>query len=200
MTNAFINLSANQEMVACPVCKVNTRPTELDNHFLKVHLHGHAELLPDFRKALTMNTNLGLVICCHCKQSIKLWKLPGHFFRAHGALYPNVKPPLGTLKPKAAARSAHRLSSVLDIQTGLANVTLANFKALLQKSRLEATTVERCECRKVVVFVEVARNKLKAFDVDSRRRLTGPHSCDGPKSESIHALLGGAVDSNRRKH
>lgn len=200
MAMSEIDPRQNGPWVPCPMCKANLRPENLNKHLIQVHLLGHPELLPDFQKALSMDQHGTELTCIHCRKSLKRGKLPGHFLRVHSELY--LKSPLANRpkNPADASSQSRSLSAVVDAQTGLANVVPSKFDEMLRSHRLAARTAERCECRKVVVFVDLEPRRLKAFDVDHRYRLIGAHSCDGPRSESIHAFNGGAVDSNRRKH
>jgi hypothetical protein len=193
-------------LTQCPLCRAECSAKNLNRHLTQVHLRGHSELLMDFLKALATDPQGETLKCVHCDVVTKKGKLPGHFLRVHLALYPNslvlrlfrAANPNVVVNAKPQVRTI--LSSVVDSQTGMANIELSKFADFLKASRLEANSVERCVCRKVVVFVEIEPGKLKAFDIDHRRRLTNLHLCDGPKSESIYAFSGGAIDSNRRKH
>lgn len=67
----------------------------------------------------------------------------------------------------------------------------------LAKSR----SIERCDdCRKRIIHLEMDSGKLKAFDVEQSRVISGVHICSGKKGESIYAWQGGIIDSNRKKH
>ena len=65
-----------------------------------------------------------------------------------------------------------------------------------------ASESESCDnCRKRIVFLEVERQKHKAFDVGKRREIVGVHICNrSGEAGSIYAFSGGAIDSNRRRH
>jgi len=199
--------SSRFELVQCPLCRAECLAKNLNRHLTQVHLRGHSELLMDLLKALATDPQGEALKCVHCNVVTKKGKLPRHFLRVHLALYhPNslAQRLFGESNPSAVVNTKPQvrgtLSTVVDVQTGLANVEPTKFADFLKASRLVAKRVERCDCRKVVVFVEVELGKLKAFDVDHRHRLTNPHLCVGPKSESIYAFSGGAIDSNRRKH
>jgi hypothetical protein len=186
----------------CPVCNANVRSDNLKNHIVKVHLLQRPELHSDFMKSISNGfaDDAGLLLTCiHCNLTIKKGRLPGHFLRSHLGLY-EKSVARADYKNSQHSQGTRRLSTVVDAQTGMPDVAADKFAEYLNRGRLIARKVERCECRKPIVFVDVQPGKLKAFDVDSHNRLTDSHSCDGPKSESIHAFNGGAVDSNRRKH
>jgi len=188
------------DLVQCPLCRTKLPPKKLQHHLIKLHLNGHSELLADVLKANALDPNGPAVKCIHCKSLVKRSRIPEHFWRVHGVLYgqPIVAKEPRSTRPKLPAGTP--LNAVVDAQTGMANVVPGKFDELLRNLRLAARSVERCECRKVVVFVDLEPRVLKAFDVDRQGRLIGAHACDGPRSESIHAFNGGAVDSNRRKH
>lgn len=188
------------DLVQCPLCSAKVQPKNLNRHLIKLHVNGHPELLPDVLKANALDPHGPAVKCIHCKSLVKRNRIPEHFLRVHGVLYGQsglAKEPRST-RPKLPAGTP--LKAVVDTQTGMANVVPGKFDEMLRNLRLAARWVERCECRKVVVFVDLEPRVLKAFDVDRHGRLIGAHSCDGPRSESVYAFNGGAVDSNRRKH
>ena len=55
------------------------------------------------------------------------------------------------------------------------------------------------DCRKKIVYLEVYKNKLKAFDVDHDSRIFVTHVCE-ILSDSVYTYSSGIIDSNRRKH
>lgn len=60
---------------------------------------------------------------------------------------------------------------------------------------------DKCShCGLLVVLLEVESSRLKAFDINSKGTIRGSHTCRDPKSDSIYAYSGGAIDSNRRRH
>lgn len=182
----------------CKLC--GAKVSRLNRHYVHVHLHDHSELLDDFLEALADETHGDRLKCKHCNMISTVDRLPRHYLSVHGAHYLKLLAKNVANTPTPNPNIHKPLKSVVDIQTGMGNVDPRKFEELLHKLRLTARKSERCECKKTIVFVALEPNRLKAFDVDHLNRLTGPHSCDGPRSESVFAFNGGAIDSNRRKH
>lgn len=75
--------------------------------------------------------------------------------------------------------------------------------ALSEGKKYIAKVVERCDsCHRKVVFLDVGKNQVKAFDVNPDKTIAGTHACDMTnRSESLRGTVqAGIVDSNRRKH
>lgn len=202
MTTKKIPEDSVNVLLQCPLCRVMLGAQNIDRHLVRVHCLGRPELLPDVKKVLLQDKREDELTCkcLFCKQTLKPSKLPGHLWRVHNELY--VRSPLAlknikNLEPSAADR---RLTTVIDAQTGLANVAAKEFEAMLRTHRLVAKTVETCVCKMSIAYIDLFQGRHKAYDVDSMHRLIGAHSCDGQRSKSIYAFAGGAVDSNRRKH
>jgi hypothetical protein len=73
----------------------------------------------------------------------------------------------------------------------------------LGKWNWKATGVERCDiCLSRIVWLDVGKGAVKAFDVDEDRTIVGTHACDDSarRGHSIRTVCGGAIDSNRRRH
>lgn len=111
-------------------------------------------------------------VCEHCGESVRRDRLARHIRRVHKAPVDNR--PLGKM-----------------VLEGIANGV-----------RWEAASVERCNsCRSHVVFLDVGAGVNKAFDIDESKKILGTHACDVvSRSESVRAVSGGAIDSNRRRH
>lgn len=59
-----------------------------------------------------------------------------------------------------------------------------------------ANKTEVCDtCRRRITFLlDVDRNRRKAFDVDKKKYILGPHICNEFPSQSVYAISGGAVN------
>lgn len=56
--------------------------------------------------------------------------------------------------------------------------------------------IEKCDtCHRRITFrLDVGRNRRKAFDVDKKNIILGPHICNGHSDQSLHTVRGGAVN------
>lgn len=143
-------------------------------------------------------------ICPHCGVRVLRTRLLKHFRRTHPDLQVTGQKQLSLVRCKACGvlvredrvgrheRKVHGSSHLkpLGPTTGEEN-----------QSRFIGP-VERCEhCHARVVFKEIQSGVRKAYEVDSRGRILWTHACDGDsKSESLRTMLGGAVESSRRRH
>lgn len=148
--------------------------------------------------------------CPHCARTVLRKNMFRHMRKAHKDLITEQLIPPGIIRCDICGifikedrivrhrKKAHDIKPEplrpLGIQI-LAKITAGN--------RPKATTtLQKCDaCRGRVVFLDMGRNKTKAFDVDSNGFLLGTHACEGtPKSESVRTISGGIIDSNRRRH
>lgn len=179
--------------IPCPFFTATLRADRLQQHVVRIHLKNGPALFEEVMA--TVSKYSGETVPCRlCLQQIKRAKLESHLLRAHPLEFKQH------LAHNLTKKNVVPPKVILAVKPKLPDFDPALFSKLLGQRRLIANGVERCECRRVITYVQVKQDTLKAYDVDSESRLTGAHSCDGAKSESIYAFSGGAIDSNRRRH
>lgn len=71
----------------------------------------------------------------------------------------------------------------------------------LEKGLQRANKTEVCDtCKRRITFLLDDRGRQKAFDIDKNKYILGPHICNELPNQSVYAISGGAIDSNRERH
>lgn len=166
-------------LISCPECAAVLREEKFRRHMMTVH---SSEVPPGYEVR-----ELGIIRCPECQVRLREDRLPKHMKNVH--MNDNI---VTQLQPNKILRP---VISIQNIPIGLQ--VLADIG---RHVHWKATQTETCAtCRRRVVFLDVAKGTVKAFDVDREKRILGTHSCE-ERSESVYAYSAGIVDSNRRRH
>jgi hypothetical protein len=144
--------------------------------------------------SILVDSDFQMLLCPKCNCSVRNDRLPKHLLRVHGS------PPTEPRQRTAAQIARSEIEKQYPINTGPESVRALN--ALRRGTPMKAGNSEACsECKQRIIYLNDERNRLKAFTVDKLRNVVGVHVCgDSRTSESIYAINGGMIDSNRRKH
>lgn len=143
-------------------------------------------------------------ICPHCGIRVLRTRLLKHLRRAHPELQISAEQQLNLVRCKACGALVRedRMRQHERKVHGSSHVNPESSTIEEEKQSSFVGPVERCDyCHSRVVFKENKGGERKAYEIDCRGRILWTHACDGDsKSESVRTMLGGAVDSNRRRH
>ena len=192
-----VNPRQRQGFVICQVCSVRVDGVNYRRHLRKIHGLTEEDLHVPLRSLDDLLDERGHLIrpppleepshlarCLHCSSMIRTNRLKQHYLKAHGTSEA-PRPP----EPRPLTKVAWPIG--LKVIDGLG-----------KGIRWRASGTESCpSCGRRIIQLEVEGRKYKAFDVDRDRYIQGAHACDASvRSESVRAVSGGIVDSNRRKH
>lgn len=162
----------NNNLTTCPVCNCNIRKDNINKHLISTHLLDRKDFLIDAIECFERSAN-EICECKFCLKSIKKTRLAGHFRKVHGDLF----------------------------RESINAVCQASSTPMQNKSSVQQTRIERCDCGTKIYYVLDKHGVMRAHNVGSQKIFSELHVCDGlQKSESIYAFNGGIIDSNRRKH
>lgn len=166
------------ELITCPECSAIVREEKFRNHMQKVH---GSEVPSEYRIR-----HLEIIRCPICPTRMREDRLRKHMKKVH----PECK--------EASQARAENMRTVQPIKNP--PIGLQVLADIERNIHWNATHIEACTtCKRRIVFLDVAKSTVKAFDVDRNRRILGTHSCE-ERSASIYAYSAGIVDSNRRRH
>lgn len=166
-------------LISCPECAAVIREDKFRKHMMGVH---SLEVPPGYEVR-----ELEIIRCPECQVRLREDRLPKHMKNVH-------------MNDKVVTQTQRReillpVSPIKNIPLGLQ--VLADIQKHVQWKAMQTETCTTC--RRRVVFLDIAKGMVKAFDVDREKKILGTHACE-ERSESVYAYSAGIVDSNRRRH